>query len=103
MRNFPSPASTLATFRRKALLAASVAAAVAMLIAPARADIIKDTSIKQLATGFGDVPRLISVQTGSPGTENGCDSNMGGVLAQNVCSGVAATSGALGYFVPNSN
>jgi hypothetical protein len=82
---------------------------VAVLGGVAHADIIYDSSITQLGTGFGAVPRLITVQrmgsdmTNLPGVEEGCDSNMGGSLAQNVCSGTAANSpSGSTYITPNS-
>jgi hypothetical protein len=59
---------------------------------PATATFVVDSSISQLSQGFGNVPRLLTVQrtgnTTSP--ETACNSISGGVLVQ-TCGGVDAT------------
>jgi hypothetical protein len=75
---------------------------------PASADIIYDSMITHLGTGFGAVPRMLTVQqTGSDhtnpsGTEMACDGNSGGVLLIGQCAGSDATFQGNGYFTPNS-
>src|SRR5215510_14461498 len=73
-----------------------VAAAATVLLGlasqPATASLIRDTSTSALSQGFGNVPRLLTVQrtgmTTSP--EAACNSITGGILAQ-TCSGADAT------------
>ena len=78
------------------------------LSAPASADIVYDSTITQLGTGFGAVPRMLTVeQTGSDkinaaGMESACDGNSGGSLSIGQCSGVDASFKPNGWIVPNS-
>lgn len=81
--------------------------------APASADFIYDQNITTLGTGFGAVPRLLTVeQTGSDktnpiGQESACDGNAGGSLLIGQCLGTDATNYSAtvhgnGWTVPNS-
>src|SRR5215469_728338 len=87
-----------------ALLASVFAGAFSM---PASAAIIYDSTITRLGTGFGSVPRMLTVEvTGSDKTtnpanniESACDGNTGGALAIGQCSGIL---GSNGYAVANS-
>jgi PEP-CTERM motif len=63
----------------------------AVWAAPARAELILDTSTSALAQGFGNVPRLLTVQFTAPPPEVACDANSGGSLIQ----GQAACSSSL--------
>src|SRR5213593_1609907 len=60
---------------------------------PATASFVIDTSITQLSQGFGNVPRLLTVQSGPTTTEWACNSLSGGSLVQ-TCGGDAT-------FAPN--
>ena len=65
---------------RFGLAAFGAATLVALTLAPASANIIRDTTTTALAQGFGAVPRLLTVQTGLTATESACDANVGGTL-----------------------
>lgn len=69
----------------------AAAAIVALATSPASANIVFDSAITTLGTGFGAVPRLLTVQTGPTATESACDSNVGGALSVGTCSGVDAS------------
>src|SRR5689334_19485353 len=82
------------------VLAIAAAAVVVFQNLPARADIIRDSSIGSLGQGFGAVPRLLTVQrngnTTSP--ETACDANSGGSLVQ----GTAACQAGDAAILPNN-
>ena len=90
------------------LIPAFVVGILTALSAPAAADIVYDSNITTLGTGFGSVPRMLTVdQTGSDkvnpqGTESACDGNSGGSLVIGQCSGQDALISGNGYIVPNS-
>jgi hypothetical protein len=89
------------------LIPVFVAGMLTALSAPAAADIVFDSSIVQLGTGFGAVPRMLTVQqTGSSinpaGFESACDGNSGGSLLIGQCLGTDAAYKGNGYIVPNS-
>lgn len=76
---------------KKAIIGTFAAALLAFGASPAAADIIFDSSISTVGQGFGNHPRLLTVQTGNPGTESACDSNVNGSLSVGTCSGTDAT------------
>ena len=85
-----------------------VAGTLSALSVPASADFVFDSNITTLGTGFGAVPRMLTVeQTGSDkinpnGVESACDGNSGGSLSIGQCSGVDASFQPNGWIVPNS-
>jgi len=89
------------------LIPAFVLGILTALSAPASADIVYDVNITTLGTGFGSVPRMLTVdQSGSSinpqGYESACDGNSGGNLSIGQCLGTDAAIGGNGYTVPNS-
>src|SRR5258708_38934598 len=83
-------------------LAATAAAALVMFASqPATANIIIDPSqISILAQGFGNVPRLITVQgAAAPPSETACDANSGGGPATGARGflGTDAATGGTGH------
>jgi len=55
---------------------AAVGMVAAAITSPAKADVIYDSTIKIQAQGFGNVPRILTLQT--TGTESGCVAVTGG-------------------------
>jgi len=72
----------MASFKQPGLGLVAFAAVALFTLAtpPASANIIRDTGTSALAQGFGNVPRLLTVQTGPTATESACDANVGGTL-----------------------
>jgi len=85
---------------------AFAAVVVAFPSPPASANIIRVDTVGSLAQGFGNVPRLLTVQrTGSvTSPETACDANSGGALIQgaSACLGSDATIGGNTYINPTN-
>lgn len=84
-----------------------VAGMLSALSAPASADFVYDSNITTLGTGFGAVPRMLTVeQSGSSinpqGMESACDGNSGGSLSIGQCSHLDGSFQPNGWIVPNS-
>lgn len=85
---------------RTGFVALAAAAIIALASPPAKASFIIDSNVQTLAQGFGNVPRLLTVQGAqSPpaSAEVACNADVGGSLVQHSCLSTDAAIAGNGY------